>query len=137
MLRAILFLSVSLLISGCQPRYAKFEPVVKDIQAGVVLAPTNGTLQLPLRFAGVTHKGEVFAEWRADGRLMILFPTWCGRGADLEGLLYCSGVLESSDFYTIDWGAAGKVKHIDVRGRDMLIVHDYRPHWYFVRRRLD
>ena len=137
MFRFITFLCFALMTSGCSSRIAKFEPVVSDIQAGVLKFQTNGVVGLPTKFVGLTPKDEIFVEKKPDGSLFVLFPTWYGRGNDIEGVLYCSHALLPSDFYTIDWGAGGKQQHIDVGGRDMLTVHDYQPHWYKVSRRVD
>ena len=137
MIRFITLLCLALMAVGCNSRSAKFEAVVSDIQSGVFVIHTNGAVRLDPKFAHLTPDEEIFVEKQADGSLFILFPTWYGRGQDLEGILYCSRALLPSDYYTIDWGAGGK-QHIDVGGRDMLTVHDYKPpHWYNVSRRLD
>jgi hypothetical protein len=130
------FVLVSLL-SGCSPSPSKFDPVVVDIQKGVIKVAGNGPLALPARFSDLTPRGEIYIEKKPDGRLFIIFPFWYGRGADFDGLLYCSGSLKPSDFYTIDWGLVGKHQHIDVAGRDLLTVKDYKTNWYKVTRRLD
>jgi len=122
---------------GCGSSTARYESVLADIESGVLVAPTNGVLKLPTRFAGLAPQGEMYVETKSGGRLFVLFPTWYGRGSDIEGLLYCSGSLTASDFYTIDWGAGGKHEHLDVGRRNMLTVSDLKPHWYSVTRRLD
>jgi hypothetical protein len=137
MLRLITFLCLAALASGCGSPTDKFAAVVQGIQSGQLSAPTNGIFRLPQSLAGLTPKGDVFVERRSDGGLFVLFPTWYGRGSDLEGFLYCTRELEPSDYYSIDWGAGGKGQHIDIAGRDMLTVQDYRAHWYRVTRRLD
>lgn len=137
MFRLAIVCCITVSAFGCSPRNLKFAPVASDIQSGVLTVPTNGVLQLPQRFAGLTPKNEVYAEKKPDGRWLILFPEWYGRGRDVEGFLYCSGALQSSDFYTIDWGSGGKNQHIEVAGYDMLTVRNYKPHWYLVSKRLD
>jgi hypothetical protein len=128
---------LGLLLSGCSSRSSKFEPVVADIQKGVITLTTNGAIALPPRFANLAPRGEIYAEKKSDGRLLVLFPTWYGRGNDIEGLLYCSASLLPTDFYTVDWGPGGKQQHMDVAGRDLLRVAEYKAHWYNVTRRLD
>ena len=137
MIRATTFLCFVLMAVGCSSRSAKFDAVVSDIQSGVLVVHTNGAVRLPAKFASLTPNDEIFVEKKPDGSLFVLFPTWYGRGNDLDGVLYCSRALLPSDYNTIDWGAGGKQQHIDVGGRDMLTVHDYKPHWYKVSRRLD
>ena len=111
MLRLAKFSFIAVIALGCNQRSAKFDPVVQEIHSGVIAVPTNGIVQLPQRFAGLTPRDEVYAEKKPDGRLLILFPDWYGRGSDVEGWLYCSGPLQASDYYTIDWGAGGKQQH--------------------------
>lgn len=137
MFRFTTLLLFALLILGCSPPTSKFAPVVQDIQSGALAIPTNGIVTLPPKFAGLTARNEVFAEKKADGRLLILFPAKYDRGDDVEGYLYCSGALRTTDYYTIDSGAGGKHQHLDVAGRKMLTVKDSRANWYLVSRRLD
>jgi hypothetical protein len=122
---------------GCGSSTSRYASVVADIEHGILAAPTNGILRLPARFSAVAPRAEVYVEKKLDGRLLVLFPPWYGRGADMEGFLYCSGALARSDFYCIDWGAGGVHEHLDVGGRDILTVKDLKPHWYRVTRRLD
>jgi len=137
MLRSITFLFLASFVTGCGSPADKFAPVVQAIQSGQLSVQTNGIFRLPQRFAGLTPSDDVFVERRPDGVLFVLFPTWYGRRNDLEGFLYCARELQASNYYTIDWGAGGKRQHIDVAGRDMLTVQNYRSHWYRVTRRLD
>lgn len=116
---------------------AKFEPILFDIQTGTLIFKTNGALTLPAKFAGNTPKNEIFIEKTLDGSLFVLFPTWYGRGSDLEGLLYCSRPLAPSDSYSIDWGPGGIHQHMDVGGCNMLSIDALKPNWYKVSRRLD
>jgi len=137
MIRIITFLGFALLAVGCSSGSGKYEPVVTDIQSGALVIHTNGAVRLSGKFDGLTPDDQIFVEKKPDGSLFVLFPTWYGRGNDLDGVLYCSRDLLPSDYYTIAWGSGGKQQHIDVGGRDMLTVHDYKPHWYKVSRRLD
>ena len=126
-----------LLVLGCRRREAEFATVVQDIQTGVIPVAANGSVPLPERFAGLTPRNEIFVERKPDSRLLVLFPTWYGRGDDIEGLLYCSSALKAEDFYTVDWGQGGRRQHIDIAGRDMLTVRGFKEHWYYVSRRID
>jgi hypothetical protein len=137
MFRFTALLLFASLIFGCSPPSKKFAPIVQGIQSGALAIPTNGVVTLSPKFAGFTAGNEVFAERKADGRLLILFPTKYGRGQDVEGYLYCSGPLQPSDYHTIDWGSGGKHRHMDVSGRTMLTVKDYKANWHLVSRRLD
>ena len=79
---------------------------------------------------------KVYVEHRPDGRLFILFPTWYGRGSDIEGWLYCSGPLKPSDFVVVHWGSSGQPA-LNAAGYKMLRVESQKPPWYWVTRRLD
>ena len=137
MLRLIPSLFLAAFVSGCASPTDKFAAVVEGLQSGQFPIPINGVFLLPQLLAGLTPKDEVFVERKSDGSLFMLFPTWYGRGNDLEGFLYCTRELKPSDYYFIDWGPGGKQQHIDVAGRDMLTVRTFRSHWYRVSRRLD
>jgi hypothetical protein len=137
MFRFTALLLFVLLIFGCNPPNKKFAPVVHAIQSGALAMPANGVITLSHQFAGLTARNEVFAEKKADGRLLILFPTKYGGGQDVKGYLYCSGPLQPADHYTIDHGSGGKHQYLDVAGRTMLTAKSYKTNWYLVSRRLD
>jgi hypothetical protein len=118
-------------------RLTRYQPIVRGIAAGTLTAPASGILRLSGNFAGVTPRDEIYVETRADGRLLILFPRRYGRGADLEGYLYCRGGLRPADSYVVDWGASGVHTHIAVAGRDLLTATPYAPNWYAISRRVD
>jgi hypothetical protein len=111
--------------------------VLRDLRDGKLTRAAAGRVRLPAKYQELTARDEVFVEEKSDGRLFVLFPTWYGRGDDMDGWLYCSGELRPSDFYTLDWGTRGKHRHIDIAGRKMLSVTEDRPHWYWFTRRLD
>ena len=121
-----------------RPPVGAYIPVVTAMSNGTIAIPAGaGIVQLPAAFAGLTPKNEVIVERRAGGRLFILFPTWYGRGADLEGWLYTSGPLVATDYYTIDWGTGGVHQHLDVADCKMLSVGRPQSSWCAVSRRLD
>ncbi|MBV9868875.1 MAG: hypothetical protein JO316_26310 [Abitibacteriaceae bacterium] len=130
----ILLLLAGLMVLRPNP-VARYQLIVQQIQQGVLTANKAGVVRLPAAFSELAPRGEVYAERKADGRLFVLFPTWYGRGADMEGYLFCSQALRPSDYYAVNWGAGRVQSHIDVAGRDMLTVEPYKPNWY--TRRLD
>ena len=137
MLRLTALLLFASLIFGCNPPAKKFAPIVQAIHSGTLAIPTNGVVTISPNFSGLTARNEVYVEKKADGRLLILFPTKYGRGDDLEGYLYCSGKLQPTDYYTIDHGSGGRHQYLDVAGRKMLTVKYYKANWHLVSRRLD
>lgn len=122
---------------GCSPPTAGYEPVVAAITSGALTVPADGVVKLPPTWHGLTPDNIVNVETRPDGRTFILFPTYYGRGSDVDGWLYCSGPIGPADFHTIDWGPGGKGSHLDAAGYKMLSVETRNPPWYWVTRRLD
>jgi hypothetical protein len=116
---------------------SRYQPILQQIQRGTLQADPAGVIRLPPAFAGLTPRDEVYIEQKPDGRLFILFPTWYGRGSDIEGYLYCSQALRQSDYYLIHTTRRVRHQYIDVAGRDLLIATYQRPHWYKISRRLD
>ncbi len=110
--------------------------VIQAIQNGQ-LGSKSSIIALPSSYKEIAPRDQVLYERRKDGRLWVLFPTWYGRGADLQGYLYSSGPLKAQDFYTIDWGSDGVAQHVDACGADMLDVKKIDANWYSVMRRLD
>jgi hypothetical protein len=124
-------------LSGCGAPTASYTPIVAAITSGALPIPANGVIGLPAKWRGIVPRDVVHAEKRPDGRIFILFPTFHGRGEDVDGWLYCSAPITPADFYTIDWGPGGKHSQLDVAGCKMLSVESHRPPWYWVTRRLD
>jgi hypothetical protein len=122
---------------GCSNPTTKFEPIVQQVIDGSLKPNRDGVITVPKEFDEITTNNEAYFEQKSDGRVLILFPTWRGRGDDLEGYLYCSGELLETDYYAIDWGEGGAQRHFTVAGRDMLTVEPLTPNWYKVVRRLD
>ena len=112
--------------------------VVGKIEAGTIKVGGKSPVNLPSQDWGLTPRGEVYAEKRPGGKLLVLFPTWYGRGSDVEGFLYCSGPLGPADFYQVDWGVGGKREHLDVGEASLLTVGRHlRGPWHKAGRRLD
>jgi hypothetical protein len=129
--------AVLLVAAGCGAPTSSYAPVVTAISNGALAVPAYGIVTLPANWKGLTPRGVVKVERRPDGRLFILFPTFYGRGDDVDGWLYCSGPLTPTDFYTINWGAGGIQQHIDACGYKMLTVSSQASPWYGITRRLD
>lgn len=111
--------------------------VVQAIQQGKLTSKSYVISSLPLMYKGVAPRDKVLCERNPNGRLLVLFPTWYGRGSDLQGYLYCSSPLTKKDYYSVDWGAGGVVEHVAVCGIDLLSVEKVDNNWYTVMRRLD
>jgi hypothetical protein len=110
--------------------------IVGEINAGRLKPDGRGMIVLPPSFHGETARDVVYSDRRPGGRLFVLFPTWYGRGDDIEGYVYVRGGLRNSDFYDVIW--SGKpIAFIDVASRQMLMVTSQSGDWAKVTRRLD
>jgi hypothetical protein len=129
--------AILLLLGGCRAPTSKYLPVVSSIASGTTKVPANGVVGLAPTWPGLTPRDVAYAERRPDGRLFILFPTWYGRGQDIEGWLHCSGPLGPADFHNVNWGGTNNQAALDAAGYDLLTVESQSPPWYRVTRRLD
>ena len=137
-MRPIALLALLMLVPfGCRKPDPAFAAVAEAIRSGAARLPGNGRQTLPARFAGLTPQDVVFVDIRRDGRTFVLFPTFLGKGSDVDGWLYCSETLTPSDYTCVNWGEGGVRQHLAVAGLDFLTVLSQRGHWYFVRRRVD
>jgi len=121
------------------PLYMKrgeYRPVVDAVLSGALAPDSLGVVRLPPDLSKATPRGEVMVD-RRPGLTLILFPTFYGRGNDLQGYLYCSRPLTSLDWYSIDWGSGGVHEHIDVGPATMLSWWGGEGTWLKVGRRLD
>ena len=116
----------------------KYLGVIGKIEAGTIKPGGKSPVKLPAQYGGITPMDEVYVEKRPGGKLLVLFPTWYGRGSDVEGFLYCSQPLGPADFYQVDWGVGGKHEHLDVGEASLLTVKRHlRGPWHKAGRRLD
>ena len=118
-------------------RLNDYQSIIAGIKSGAIAPNASGACSLPNGFDGVTPRGEVFTGTTPTGSTVTLFPTWYGRGSDVDGYIHSSAPLAAGDYYTINWGAGGNVQHLDVGAIDMLSVSPVRGTWYWGSRRLD
>jgi hypothetical protein len=110
-------------------RQQSYTEVIRQIESGR-LPIANHVVNLPPDYKSVARK--VYAERRADGRLFVLFVTWRGRGADVNGYLYCSRPLRPADFCV----GPGGHEQLNACGIDDLGPVHIRGPWYYICRRL-
>ena len=120
----------------CSPN-GRYAPIIAQIQANKLQPDSNGKLNLPAEFHGIVNGDAVFISKLSGNRMAILFPTWFGRGSDIEGYVYVEGGLIKSDFYTVTWGGGTSYDYINLGDRNMLSVTPQCGYWYWVTRRLD
>lgn len=110
--------------------------IIHDIENGKLKAE-NSVIYLPHSYHGVAPRNEVYYQLYPDGRMFVLFPTWYGRGQDINGYLYCSGTLNKEDYFISDWGSGGISQEIHLCGISYLEPKYVKEHWYKIIRRLD
>jgi hypothetical protein len=115
----------------------KYLAIVHEIEAGRIAADAEGTAVLPPAFGGLIAEDRLIVERKADGRLLVIFPTWRGKGGNFDGYLYASQPLVPADFQEINWGAGGVCKQATVAGFDYIDVHPLQSPWYQVSRSVD
>jgi hypothetical protein len=134
----IVLSAVAFMILGrCVPaERAQYMSVIEELREGSISPDAEGMVPLPTKYRGLVVRDAIYAGRLRDGRLVVLFPTWYGRGADLEGYVYVAGGLNASDFYTVLWSGR-PVEFIDVGSRRLLSVDCQRGDWAWISRRLD
>jgi hypothetical protein len=76
---------------------ASFTHVAHEILSGRLNEHPVGLVVLPQAHASLTADGRVYVTRKNGGLVLILFPTWRGKGSNLEGYLFCSRRLKAAD----------------------------------------
>lgn len=74
----------------------KARHIFSEVQRGALVPDAAGRIVLPGSHSTLTRDGRIYVT-RKDGLLMVLFPTWRGRGADVRGYLWCNRPLTTAD----------------------------------------
>ncbi len=111
--------------------------IVREIEAARITPDPDGRAHLPTAYAGLAADNEIAIERRPDGRLLVIFPVWRGKGANFSGYLYASAPLVPADFHEIDWGAGGVRKQTTIGGLDYVEARPLHGPWYQVSRGVD
>ena len=69
-------------------RRSSYERAIRELPATTFRRGRSCRVSLPPSVSRLTPRGEVFVEPMEDGSRRILFPTWYGRGGDLQGYLH-------------------------------------------------
>jgi hypothetical protein len=111
--------------------------IVHEIEAGRIAPASEGRADLPAAYGGLTVDDQVIVERRSDGRLLVVFPTWRGKGGNFSGYLYASRPLASGDFHETDWGSGGLRRETTIAGLDYVEAVSLHGPWYKVSRGVD
>jgi hypothetical protein len=113
---------------------ADFAPVVADLMSGRLRPDSHGNVVLPRRYSSLTRGGQANYLRKNNGLVLILFPTWRGKGPDLRGYLYHNKPLSKADILS-RWGDrwAVAVPHRPVMPSNYVnIDREVGSHWYYV-----
>ena len=117
-------------------RIRSYESILEQIDNGTLVADTNGEIRLSAAYGNLVANNIIYVGRTSDGRPKVLFPTWLGRGNDLDGYLYVHGGIRAGDSYPAYW-ASGTELYVDVGPRKMLPFKAIKYEWYYITRRLD
>jgi hypothetical protein len=118
-------------------RLNDYQSIIADFNSGALTPDSSGVCQLPTAYNGVTPKSRIYIGTTPTGSTVILFPTWYGRGSDVDGFIHSSAPLVAADYYSINGGAGGTQQHLDFGSIDMFSVSPVQGSWYSGSRRLD
>jgi hypothetical protein len=126
---------------------AAYRRVVAAISARRLLPDTSGLVTLPASLSSIAKFGKVYVTRKDGGLLLVLFPTWRGKGSNVAGYLCSSRTLSKADthveFYT------GRSEAIEVNGPrvwprgkragpiQVTLERMVSPQWYYVSYTLD
>jgi hypothetical protein len=112
-----------------------YEQVLSAIQSGQIdsTSVANDVTQLPPEFRNVTEGGAIYLARSETTNLIVVFPTWRGKGKNVEGHLYSSAGLPNSMLNTNYYGQPA----IRVNGLDLTLDERIEANWYKVSYRLD
>jgi hypothetical protein len=119
-------------ISERPSKSADFAPVVADLMTGRLRPDRRGIVVLPGRYSSLTRGGWAYYLRKPNGLVLILFPTWRARGADLKGYLYHNNPLSEADFFWKNehhWVVAAP--QVPAMHR-VTIDREVGSHWYYV-----
>jgi hypothetical protein len=134
LITATLAASAFLLWYWFAPHTGRYGPILKQIEANQ-LGATGGRIDLSHDFPGVTPHDEAFITRRPDGSILVMFPTYYGKGISIGGLMYTSRPLRSDDTYVQELGTVLDRRVIDVGNWTRLSLDDrVNEHWYRVSR---
>jgi hypothetical protein len=116
------------------PDTAQYAPVISLLNAGQLNAD-RGRIDLAKSFPGLSPNDQMYLTRRPDGSYVAMFPTYCGKGFTIAGLLYSSRPLTQSDTYSAAWGTNLSQRFIDVGSwKHLILNHRIDEHWYRVSR---
>src|ERR1035437_9728657 len=85
---------------------ARQKQIVERIYAGTLVPDSGGAVTLPPDLASAAKYGQAFVTQKDNYQLLVLVPTWRGKGSNVKGYLFCKRPLQAGD------------KHADYYGKE-------------------
>lgn len=127
------------------PNPSQLVSVFHQIQQGKLKPSQDGSVRLTGRDALLTKDHRAYVTHNSNHLVAVLFPTWIGKGSNLQGYLYCSRSLGPADISKDSYG--DKViglntpgpwsKEIPAHLMEVTIDRQISPGIYHVSRSLD
>jgi len=83
---------------------AKQKQIVERISGGNLLPDSTGAVALPADLASAAKYGYAYVTQKDNGQILILVPTWRGKGSNVKGYLHCKYPLQAGDKHTDSYG---------------------------------
>jgi hypothetical protein len=133
---------------------AEAQQIVAGVLNGRLRPDVHGRVILPPWQAPASADGRVYVTRKQKGLLLILFPTWRGKGSNVAGYLFSSRSLQPSDlhkdFYDLKYDAID-LAYLPFQDHrwppglsssanqlvEVILERKVAPHWYYVSHRLD
>ena len=76
--------------------------VARAVVSGGIYEDRRGVYRLPPGWGGLTVDGNAYVTRKSDGLVLIMFPTWRGKGGECVGYLYSSRPITERDIHRGD-----------------------------------
>lgn len=83
--------------------------VFYEVQRKKLVPGAAGQVTLPAAYSTLTRDGRIYVT-RKDDLLLVLFPTWRGKGTNVTGYLWCNRPLVTDDFKPDAYGESSTIE---------------------------
>jgi hypothetical protein len=112
--------------------------VVASIKAGSQVVAPTGEVILPASQTGSVVNGKAYVTTQPTGTMLVLFPTWWGKGTNLRGFLYSNGqAFAVGTTVNVNVPFPSPVSSPQFGLTEVTVEDVLSPGWYSVSRSLD
>jgi hypothetical protein len=117
-------------------RKEEAQKIVTGVINHTLPADRSGRVKLPPSLASASKDGGVYVTRKRNGQILILFPTWQGKGGNVRGYLFCSRPLtkteENGDALELTYLA-----RLSPEPEGVMLQRKVSANWYYVSYGLD